>query len=181
MTKFVVGIDLALNVSGVFIFYLENGGAKPLEHFIVDTSKIKDIHQKAMYMKTKIMEILYKHLDKNLQYPPHLDICVEVGLYRNHDTTSSFSRMLGNLECWFKLNAPKQYFNKVNVWQITPNDWFEKFNKEFGFTNKHINQLTREQRKEFSIKKANEVFKLDTKSNDISDSLWIAYYAINYE
>lgn len=92
--------------------------------------------------------------------------------------TSSFSQMYGNLECWFRLNTPKSFFNKVNVWKVSPNDWFEKFNKEFGFTSKHINQLTREQRKEFSINKANEVFKLDTQSNDISDSVWIAYYAI---
>lgn len=178
MTKFVVGIDLALNVSGVSIFGVGNNGSiVPLNQFIVDTSKIKDIHNKAMYMKSKIMENVYKEL-KSVQTPIQLDICVEIGLYRNHDTTSSFSRMLGNLECWFKLSSPKALFNKVNVWQITPNDWFEKFNKEFGLTDKHINQLTRQQRKEFSINKANEVFKLETKSNDISDSVWIAYYAI---
>lgn len=178
MTKFVVGIDLALNVSGVSIFYLENGGAKPLRQFTVDTSKIKEIHSKAMYMKSLIMENLYKDLNKNLQYPPQLDICIEIGNYGNAKMTSSFSQMYGNLECWFRLNTPKSFFNKVNVWKVSPNDWFEKFNKQFGLTNKHINQLTREQRKEFSISKANEVFKIDTQSNDISDSVWIAYYAI---
>lgn len=193
--KFVVGIDLALKKTGVSVFYLHGEAyshfdyrviqhktfwnSKYLEFALVDLEKTKDIYSKAMIIKSTINKLIAKIAKENQINPQScgVEIIVELGNYGNAKMTCNFAQLYGNLECYYKYNTTN-LFGRVSITPIAPNDWFNKLNK-MVLKEKPTNAYNREQRKEISVQKANEFFGLDNKSNDISDSIWIAYYGIN--
>lgn len=135
---------------------------KLIKYGKIDTKKIDNTLQRIIHIRDYIQELIKKE---------NIDIMVieDIYMYYNVETFKTLAKLFGTLEVL-------AYENKIIFLSQIAYHW--KKGVGLNLSKYKTDSKRREYQKEHSIQLANELFALDLKDDDISDSILIGYHTV---